>query len=154
LHPVGRLHRDRSHPVLAEMLLDLDDDVDILGLDADRVVDLRQMPACELHVHDRADDLHDLADFLCFCDCHVIVPYCPLPTSRFQPVQAPPLGALMALVALVAPNYSASAPETSIISRVIAACLTLLTARGAPPPLALARRLRASLGPQALFIYN
>src|SRR6185295_7050508 len=27
---------------------------------------------------------------------------------------------------------------------------TSLTARGAPPPLALARRLRASLGPQAL----
>jgi hypothetical protein len=26
-----------------------------------------------------------------------------------------------------------------------------LTARGAPPPSALARRLRASLGPQALF---
>src|SRR5882672_7681780 len=29
-------------------------------------------------------------------------------------------------------------------------CLAFLTARGAPPPLALARRLRASLGPQAL----
>ena len=37
---------------------------------------------------------------------------------------------------------------------VIAACRTLLSARGAPPPLALARRLRASLGPQALFIYR
>ena len=29
---------------------------------------------------------------------------------------------------------------------------TFLNARGAPPPLALARRLRASLGPQALFL--
>src|SRR3954452_14183418 len=29
--------------------------------------------------------------------------------------------------------------------------LAFITARGAPPPLALARRLRASLGPQALF---
>ena len=76
LHAVGRLHRDRSHAVLAQVLLDLDDDVDRLAafavrLDADGVVDLGQVAAFELDVDDRADDLDDLADFLCCCDCHV-----------------------------------------------------------------------------------
>ena len=49
-HAVGRLHRDRAHAVLAEMLLDLGDDVDAsaasarLGDDADGVVDRGQCP--------------------------------------------------------------------------------------------------------------
>ena len=48
LHAVGRLHRDRAHAVLAEVLLDFGDDVDASPrllwpsrLDAQRVVDLR-----------------------------------------------------------------------------------------------------------------
>ena len=49
LHAVGRLHRDRAHAVLAEVLLDLGDDVDRLPAspsadDADGVVDRRQVP--------------------------------------------------------------------------------------------------------------
>ncbi len=45
-----------------------------------------------------------------------------------------------------------------VILRRLCVCLpfewsSFLTARGAPPPLALARRLRASLGPQALSIF-
>ena len=51
LHAVGRLHRDGAHAVLAEVLLDLGDDVDApraaslaSGLDAQRVVDRGQVP--------------------------------------------------------------------------------------------------------------
>ena len=36
---------------------------------SDRVVDRRQVPARELDVDDRADDLDDLADFLCVASC-------------------------------------------------------------------------------------
>jgi hypothetical protein len=67
LHAVGRLHRDGAHAALAQVLLDLRDDVDghaavrrPLGHDAQRVVDFRQMTALELHVDHRADHLHDL----------------------------------------------------------------------------------------------
>ena len=55
-HAVGRLHRDGAHAVLAEMLLDLGDDVDLLDAGPPsetmrtRVVDRRQMPARELDV--------------------------------------------------------------------------------------------------------
>ena len=37
-----------------------------------RVVDRRQVPARELDVDDRSDDLDDLADFAVCCDCHVL----------------------------------------------------------------------------------
>ena len=68
-HAVGRLHRDGADAVLAEVLLDLADDVDGLAAgpgreDPDRVVDGRQVPGLELDVDDRSDDLDDLADFL------------------------------------------------------------------------------------------
>ena len=69
LHAVGRLHRDRAHAVLAEVLLDFGDDVERLApslrvaLDAQRVVDRRQVAGLELDVDDRSDDLDDLADF-------------------------------------------------------------------------------------------
>ena len=74
LHPVGRLHRDRADAVLAEMLLDFRDDVDLprLGrrrLDVQCVVDLRQVARLELHVQDGADDLNDSSDTLL---CHRI----------------------------------------------------------------------------------
>ena len=73
LHAVGRLHRDGAHPVLAEVLLDLRDDVDlpVRRRHAQRVVDLRKMAGVELDVDDRPDDLNDLADvFFCFV-CHM-----------------------------------------------------------------------------------
>ena len=76
LQTVGRLHRDRAHAVLTEVLLDFDDDVDfdIAGFagDAERVVDRRQMSVRELDVHHGADDLNDLANLHCFCDCHLV----------------------------------------------------------------------------------
>ena len=112
-HAVGRLHRDRAHAVLAEVLLDLGDDVDLLdagpalGDDADGVVDLRQALG-ELDVDDRADDLNDLADALCRC-CLLPLLSHPTPSSRAPLV-----------------CYVAAAPDTtSMISRVIAACRTL-----------------------------
>ena len=83
LHAVGRLHRDRAHAVLAEVLLDFGDDVDRLAAvapsddDAHGVVDRRQVPACELDVDDRADDLDDLADFA----VPLLLPYCSFAAS-------------------------------------------------------------------------
>ena len=80
LQAVGRLHRDRAHAVLAEVLFDLDDDVErrrrpTSPVTRTRVVDGRQRPARELDVHDRSDDLDDLADLDCFCDCHSCVAF-------------------------------------------------------------------------------
>ena len=74
LHPVRRLHRHRTHPVLAQVLFDLDDDVDRPGSladNADGVVDRRKMAAFELDVDDRADHLNDSTDCLICCCCHV-----------------------------------------------------------------------------------
>jgi hypothetical protein len=59
------VHGDATDLVLADVLLDLDDDVDGLGhvetlaRDADRGIDLRQAVLLEGHVHDGADDLDD-----------------------------------------------------------------------------------------------
>ena len=79
LHAVGRLHRDRAHAVLAEVLLDFGDDVDRrrspcrLGLDAERVVDFRQVAVLELDVDHRPDDLNDFADvFSPICSRHSV----------------------------------------------------------------------------------
>ncbi len=78
LHPVGRLHGDRAHAVLAEVLLDLRDDVDLrlalakaVGDHADGVVDGRQVPDLELDVDHGPDDGDDLADLLRACLFHV-----------------------------------------------------------------------------------
>ena len=60
---VGRLHRDRAHHVVADVLLDLEGEG--LGLaavgdvDVQREVDLRHRLGRELHVDDRADDPGD-----------------------------------------------------------------------------------------------
>jgi hypothetical protein len=58
-HAVGRQHADAAHAVLAQVLLDLDDDVDgyaaaraVVG-DAQRLVDGRHL-AVELHVDHRS----------------------------------------------------------------------------------------------------
>jgi len=75
-HAVGRLHRHRAHTILAEVLLDLADDVDLLdarsalGDDADGVVDVRQSLG-EFNVDDWPDDLDHLAgSWCCCCLCH------------------------------------------------------------------------------------
>ena len=66
------------------------------------------MPAFELDVDDRADDLDDLADLLCCCHVAVAI------SARVHPI------------APTSTAYSACAPETtSMISRVIAAWRTL-----------------------------
>ena len=62
---VGRVHRDRAHAIVAEVLLHLRDQlaraaVPVGDLDAERVVDLRQ-PAREDGVEDDALDLDDPA---------------------------------------------------------------------------------------------
>ncbi len=145
-HAVGRLHRDRAHPVLAEVLLDLRDDVDrgagVAGArhDAHRVVDGGQLSPREFHVDDRPDDLDDLADFLCRCRCccHNFAESdgagCSVP-GRWCMVRVPARtrhrrgapGTPHEAPSTQHPFcYNAPAPDTtSMISRVIAACLTL-----------------------------
>jgi peptide chain release factor 1 len=66
-HRVGGRHRHRAHGVAPDVLLHLGRHVDARAVrrhrvDAQRVVDLGQVLGLELHVEDRADDLHDLAD--------------------------------------------------------------------------------------------
>jgi hypothetical protein len=79
LHAVGRLHRDRAHAVLAQVLLDLEDDVDRRRALAarrhhvDRVIDRRQLPVLELDVDDRADDRDDPAGVLSRCLFHGVI---------------------------------------------------------------------------------
>ena len=53
--------------IAPDVLLNLDDDVDVvarlrLGVDRQRVIELRQMLRLELHVENGADDLNDFAD--------------------------------------------------------------------------------------------
>ena len=112
LQAVGRLHRDRADAVLAQVLFDLDDEVDLVGAgladDAHGVVDRRQVAARELDVDDRADDLNDLSDLDCFSDCHVCALSCQLAIG-------PPEPSLPAATSDCAPD------TTSMISRVIAA---------------------------------
>src|SRR5262245_46722885 len=99
------------------MLLDLGDDVDLFAAaaavryNADRAVDLGK-PGRELDVDHRSDDLDDFACFLrrC-CLCH----------NSLSGTSVPPRHRSGTEVA-----YVAAAPDTtSMISRVMAACLTL-----------------------------
>ncbi len=74
---VGRVHGDRAHAVVAEVLLHLRDDlaraVAVGDLDAQRVVDLRQ-PAREDGVEDDALDLDDPAGALFGLRCGHLSP--------------------------------------------------------------------------------
>ncbi len=62
---VGRAHRDRAHDAVAELLLHLegqallDQLVGRIGLEDQRVIDLRHLVARELDVHDCANALND-----------------------------------------------------------------------------------------------
>src|SRR5437870_146991 len=60
---VGGVHRDRAHPVVAEVLLHLCDELAVLAgdRDAQRVVDGGQRGAAEDGVDDHASDLDHLA---------------------------------------------------------------------------------------------
>ena len=65
LQAVGAAHRDRAHDAVAELLLHLEREPLLdqlvlgIGLEDQRVVDLRQRLALELHVDDGADALDD-----------------------------------------------------------------------------------------------
>ena len=61
--PSRRVHRDRAHGVLAEMLGDFEHQAVALVVGLQRVQDRRQM-AVELHVDDGADDLGDASDLI------------------------------------------------------------------------------------------
>ena len=73
---VGGYHRHAAHPVLAQVLLDLGDDVQRdagLGarvLDVDRVVDGRQVLVVELDVDHGTDDLNHASDL-----AHRLLPF-------------------------------------------------------------------------------
>ena len=54
---VGRAERDRAHDAVAELLLHLERQADLVHLQ--RVVDLRHVVARKFHVDDRADALDD-----------------------------------------------------------------------------------------------
>ena len=76
--PLGGVHRDAARGVLAEVLGDLDREVVRAGVDArvgdrERGVDVRQRSCRELHVHDRADDLVDLAVLKVRSGGHVVL---------------------------------------------------------------------------------
>ena len=60
---VGRVHRDRAHGVLAEMLRHFEHQRAAAVIDVQRVQDRRQL-AVETDIDDRADDLGDRADLL------------------------------------------------------------------------------------------
>ena len=61
--PVGRIHRDRAHGVLAEMLRHFEHQRAAAVIDVQRVQDRRQF-AVEMDIDDRADDLGDRADII------------------------------------------------------------------------------------------
>ena len=57
---VGRVHGQGAHPVVADVLLDLDDEVGaVAAVDAEGVVDGGQLVGRELDVDHGADDLDD-----------------------------------------------------------------------------------------------
>src|SRR6266545_208823 len=60
---VRGVHRQRPHPVVAQVLLDLGDEL-LAGahIDLDGVVDVGQRRRRKLYVHDRADYLNDFAN--------------------------------------------------------------------------------------------
>ena len=57
---VGGAHGQTAHPVVAQVLLHLSDELLAAHLDLDGIVDLREFVGWELHVDDSADDLHYL----------------------------------------------------------------------------------------------
>ena len=75
LHAVGRLHGDRAHAVLAQVLLDFGDHVEecraalAVRDDMERVVDFREVSGLELDVDHRPDHLNDFSDVV----CHVLL---------------------------------------------------------------------------------
>ncbi len=59
---VRGVHGQATHPVVAQVLLHLDQKLlAVTGINFDGIIDVRQLLRRELHVHYRADDLHQLA---------------------------------------------------------------------------------------------
>ncbi len=59
-HTFSRVHRNRAHRAVAQALLYLEhEELAALAIHLQRVKNLRQASAAELHVHDRPDHLHD-----------------------------------------------------------------------------------------------
>src|ERR1700682_1958335 len=67
-HAVRGQHGNRTHPALAQMLLDFGDHIDWSGNletlrhDAQSLIDRRQMLCLEFHVNNWSDDLHDVTE--------------------------------------------------------------------------------------------
>ena len=60
---IGGGHGNAAHPVVAQVLLHLQHQpLAVVGLQFQGVVDLRQLPLRELHIHHGADDLNDPAN--------------------------------------------------------------------------------------------
>ena len=68
---VGSGHGDGAHPVVAQVLLDLDDQGIALALDLDRVEDCGQLPGRKLDVDHRAGDRNHSSGRRCGY-CHVL----------------------------------------------------------------------------------
>ena len=71
---VGRVHRDRAHDILAEMLRDLEDQAVAVVVGLERREDRRQI-AFERDVDDGADDLADAADEVARPARRLVVPW-------------------------------------------------------------------------------
>ncbi len=68
---VGRIHRDRADPVLAEVLLHFEHErVEAFALDDERVEDVGHALGRKLGVNDGADDLDDLSGGVLAGDFH------------------------------------------------------------------------------------
>src|SRR5712664_1385246 len=67
-HAVRGQHRNRTHPALAQMLLNFGDDIDrsrdleAFRHDAQRLIDRRQILSLEFDINDGSNDLHDVAE--------------------------------------------------------------------------------------------
>ena len=77
LEPFRAAHRDRANPAVAHVLLRFEDELAALSVDVEcnlqRLVDLRELAGRgKVHVHDRTDDLDDIAEVAEVCGgfCH------------------------------------------------------------------------------------
>ena len=61
LQALRRAHGEAAHPVVADVLLRLEDDLLALHVNRQPVVDIRKLLRRKLHVHDGSDDLHNLS---------------------------------------------------------------------------------------------
>ena len=128
---VGRAQGDAANAVAAEVLLHLAGQVDghalVVGVDAEGVVDLRQMAFFKLGVEGRADDLHDAAGVLAGAELvgsgnHASYSRVDLlPARSASKCEGSTCWRLRARSIVIYSN-AAAPPMTSAISLVICAC--------------------------------